>query len=107
MILLYRSSDSAKFVIKADEEADVWVYTRAIGGAQFTIQDESKKDLVPPTNVKHNGSTSEAIGPSTKVQLTATGKIQGPCVLKVKGTSGSMFSSTEIYLVTCSVSPKA
>lgn len=57
-------------------------------------------------SIKHTGGADDSC-PSSKVHLTATGKIQGPCFFKVKGSTGSMFSSTEKFLVVSNISPKA
>ena len=95
-----------KITIGADEEADILIFTRSTVGADFHILDESKKDLVPNVSVKHTGADDDA-APPTRYHLTAPGKIQGPVTFKVKGTStGSMFSSTERYLVVSNVNKK-
>eukprot|EP00551_Chaetoceros_affinis_P005848 CAMPEP_0203683444 /NCGR_PEP_ID=MMETSP0090-20130426/47525_1 /ASSEMBLY_ACC=CAM_ASM_001088 /TAXON_ID=426623 /ORGANISM="Chaetoceros affinis, Strain CCMP159" /LENGTH=511 /DNA_ID=CAMNT_0050552591 /DNA_START=261 /DNA_END=1797 /DNA_ORIENTATION=+ len=104
-VLYIRSSDSKKYEIKADEEADVWIYTRSKIGANFQILDENKVELTPVMSCKMLDSHTDA--PPTKVHLTATGKVIGPKVIKVKGSStGSMFSSSETFLVVCTISKK-
>ena len=95
-----------KITIGADEEADILIFTRSAVGADFHILDESKKDLVPNASVKH--TSNDEASPPTKYHMTAPGKIQGPVTFRVKGTStGSMFSSTERYLVVSNVNKKA
>ncbi len=85
--------------IGADEEADVWIYTRSTTGADFSIVDEYKKELVPSTHAKHPSGVDDVNDAPSRFHLTVTGKIRGPKTIKVKAKSGSMFSYTEKFLV--------
>ena len=105
-VLYIRSSDSHKVVIHQGEEADIWIYTQGLVGAQFHIYNEDKVDLITPMTVKSDGNGGSSS--PTKVCLTTGGKIAGPMTIKVKGISigGSMFSSTENFLVVSDVTKK-
>lgn len=102
----YSSSDSTKLTIGANEEADIWVYTRSVEGAEFHVLDDNKRELVPVQMVKHTGGDEFCL--PTRTQLTVTGKIAGPLVVKIKGVNngGGMFSSSVPFLVVCNVSKK-
>ena len=104
-----RSSDSKKITLAADEELDVWIYTRSAAGANFHILDENKREMTPVQLVQHKTEIAEEgkDGMSTRVHLTVTGKVSGPGTFKVKGVStSSMFSSYEVFLVVCNVGKK-
>lgn len=106
-VLYVKTSDSAKVEIGEGEEAEIGVYTRSTEGAEFHILDEGKKDLVPVVKVKHGSSDADSA--PTKIDLTVTGKIQGPNTVKVKGIAfggGSMFATSQNYLVVSSITKK-
>jgi hypothetical protein len=97
-VLYVRSSASTKIELKADEEVDLLVFTRSKSGAEFTLMDGRKNNVSPPMTVTHTGEVGDK-HPPTKMNLTPM-KISGPMSLKVKASSsGSMFSSTENFLV--------
>ena len=110
-VLYVKTYDSTKVEIGPGEEASFGVYTRATGGAKVHILDEGKKDLVPPVLVKHekrSGEKGESDDhfPPTKVDLTVTGKIQGPKTVKVKAIAaggGSVFATAQNFLVVSSI----
>lgn len=106
MYFFFRTNDSTKITIGANEEADIWIYTGSTNGASFQVLDENKRDLTPVMTAKHTADAAD--NTPTKTHLTATGKISGPLNVKVKGTSdsGGYFSSAENFLVVCNVSKK-
>ena len=104
-VMYIRSSLSFKFYLKEDEEAELFVHTRATTGATFRVMDAAtKKEIVPTKTVIHRGATGDNCTP-TKMQLTA-GRISGGYEVKVKGENLSTRLSAESYLLVVNVFKK-
>jgi len=106
-VLYVKSSASSKIALAANEEAEVWIYTRSKAGADFHLINESKTPVGPVTNVKHVGAVDDNT-PPTRKNITASGNIQGPMsLLKVKAVGkGSILSANETYLVVFKIHQK-
>lgn len=105
-VMYVRSYLSWKFQLKEDEEADIWVYTRAKTGATFTISDAStKKPLAPPVVIKHNVSKDDDNTKPTNGQIT-TQRISGVPEVKVKAENLKSRMSSESYLVVVNIYKK-
>ncbi len=106
-VMYVRSSQSFKFALKEDEEADIFVHTRATDGATFKVVDGgTKADLAPPQKVRHTGGVGDNVSP-TKVHMTAAGRIgSGKREVKVKAESLRTRMSSEAFLVVVSVYKK-
>jgi len=98
-VMYIRSYCTYSIEVKAGQEAQVDVYTRARTGAIFEIKNaETKEVYISGVEVIHPGSAKDS-EPPTKVLLT---KIQGPKKLKIKGTSNSgRLAGSESFLVVC------
>ena len=94
-----RSSQSFKIDLKAGEECDLLVHTRAMIGANFKVTDVKKNPLAPQMNAKHSG-TADGTEMPTRIHLTASGRISGPVIIRVKAESlGGGVMSTEKFLL--------
>jgi len=107
-VMYVRSSISHKFVLFPDEEADVWVFTRAKGGANFKVLDAAtKKPLLPPKNVIHTGGSDDNSQP-TKV-LISPERISGDgreITVKVKAEGMKIRMTSESYLLVANIYKK-
>jgi hypothetical protein len=108
-VMYVRGSLSFKFILKADEEADLWVHTRAKSGATFTVTDTStKKPIIPTKTVIHSGGTDDNSQPSN-VQLSAD-RISGPddnvMEIKVKAEGLKTRMTSETYLLVANIYKK-
>jgi len=109
-VMYVRSSLSYKFVLFPDEEADVWVHTRAKGGANFKLTDaDTKTPLLPLKKVIHTGNSDDNSTP-TKVHLSpsrisgATGSDKITVKVKAEGLTTRMTS--ESYLLVANIYKK-
>jgi len=98
-VMAVRSSQSFKIDLKAGEECDLFVHTRAMIGANFKVTDVKKNPLAPQMNAKHSG-TADVTEMPTRIHLTASGRISGPVIIRVKAESlGGGVMSTEKFLL--------
>jgi hypothetical protein len=98
-VMYLKSHLSYTFDLEYNEEAEVWVYTKATTGATFSIADKDKNTIVKSVKVRHDGEGGDNDHP-TKVQLT-TSRVTGNS-LKVKADSdGSRFSTDNFLLAVC------
>eukprot|EP00554_Chaetoceros_debilis_P005575 CAMPEP_0194073872 /NCGR_PEP_ID=MMETSP0149-20130528/1102_1 /TAXON_ID=122233 /ORGANISM="Chaetoceros debilis, Strain MM31A-1" /LENGTH=425 /DNA_ID=CAMNT_0038753923 /DNA_START=214 /DNA_END=1491 /DNA_ORIENTATION=+ len=97
-VIYVRSTQSLKFTLEDNEEVDIYVYTKAIDGANFRIMNSSKKELAPSMKVKHTGSTSDKEQASV-IHLNPAGRVSGVKEIKIKAESLKTRMSSEAYLV--------
>lgn len=89
--LLSRGSSPFEFKLGGGgEEAEVWVYTKATGGATFTVLGADGDPVAAPVMVRHTGGTGEDDDPSRILIVKSVG---GPGKFKVRasGISGSEY----------------
>uniref|UniRef100_A0A7S1E1M0 Uncharacterized protein n=1 Tax=Thalassionema nitzschioides TaxID=33649 RepID=A0A7S1E1M0_9STRA len=105
-VMYIRGSSSYKTEINEDEEVEVFVWTRSVPGAKFSIVDQDKsngppKVYAPTVEIVHKELSKDQSEKPTSASLTPTGRIVGPANIKVKADSnGSRFStSSEKFLV--------
>jgi len=105
-VMYIRSNISFKFSLRPEEEAELFVYTRALTGASFKVTDAAKKsgELLPKKTVKHSGGKDEH-SPPTCMPLTS-GRISGGIEIKVKGESLKSRMSSESYLLVANIYKK-
>merc|ERR1711957_724764 len=102
-VMYIRSSTTFKISLSRDEEAELFVYTRATTGASFKVTDSAKKEILPKKTVKHSGSSGNSS--PTCIQLTSA-RISGGIEIKVKGDSLKTRVSAESYLLVANIYKK-
>jgi len=89
--LLSRGSPPFEFKLEGGgEEAEVWIYTKATGGATFTVLGADGDPVAAPVKVRHTGGTGEDDDPS---RILIAKSVGGPGKFKVRasGISGSEY----------------
>lgn len=102
-VMYIRSSTTFKFSLRPDEEAELFVYTRATTGATFKVTDAKKKELLPKKTVVHSGADITA--PPTCMPLSA-GRISGGSDVTVKGANLKNRVTAESYLLVANIYKK-
>lgn len=101
-VMYIRSSLSFKFQLLPNEEADLWIYTRAKTGATFKVVNaETKELLTAAKTVIHDGGSDDN-SPPTKVQLSDK-RIRCANEIKIKAESLKTRMSSESYLVVANI----
>lgn len=104
-VMYIRSSLSFKFFLRPDEEAELFVHTRASTGSIFKVTNTATKDILAPSKtVMHSGGSDLNSSP-TCMQLTSE-RISGGIEIKVKGESLKTRVSSESYLLVANIYKK-
>lgn len=100
-LLSFRSSTSYAVEISADEKMDIYIFTRSTYGATFSVQDGSKKTVVPEKDIIHTGGEDVDTEMPTKVTLAES--LAGPGKFKIKATAKATRMTSDYFFVVCNV----